>query len=1284
MLPALERPFPLPQTSGTTRITRTHVAQSGNGNTGILRSYQITPSLNTGLQATLAFAYDDGELNGITESRLALFKSTNAGSTWIGEGGTVDPNLNTVTVSGINDFSLWTLGDLNAPLGLSVPLLALPLNGTVDVSVNPTLSWNASTGAASYEVQVSTAPSFSPATIVFDQSNITGTSKQVSGLANNTLYYWRVNATNATGTSGWSTTWAFTTIVLAPTLASPGNGASSQPLSLQVSWNAASGAMSYQLQVSTVPDFSTTVYDQSNIHVTTRRVDGLAVGTLYYWRVNATYAVGTSAWSSVWTFTTVPAAPTLASPASGATGVSITPTLTWNALSGATSYQVQVSTTSDFSTTTTIFIQSNITTTSQQLSGLAIGTVYYWRVNATYAVGTSGWSDIWSFTTATAPPPVPTLVSPTNGAHRQPLSLQLSWNVSSGATSYELQVSTAPDFSTTVFDQSNIHGTTRQVNGLADGTVYYWRVNATDAGGMSAWSDVWSFSTSLVAPTLVSPSNGATGISVTPTLSWNASSGATSYQVQVSTASNFAISTTVFNQSNITTTSQQVSGLAIRTTYYWRVNASDAVGTSGWSEIWSFTTPTVPPPVPTLVSPLNGAQSQPLGLFFMWQAIARARSYQLQVSTVPDFSTTIFDRSNIQASPQVVNGLAVGTLYYWRVNETDGDGTSAWSDVWSFSTSMAAPTLVSPSNAATGVSITPTVSWNASSGATSYQVQVSTVSNFSTTVFNQSNITSTSQQVSGLVIGTLYYWRVNATYAVGTSAWSSVWSFTTVIQLPPAPALVSPANAAIGVTINPTALTWATSVGATSYQLQVSTTPHFAYTIFDQSGINGASQQVSGLTNNTLYYWRVKAANADGTSDWSTTWTFTTLLAVPTLASPANGATGISVTPTLSWNATAGAASYRLQVSTDPGFASQPVFDQSNITGTSQQVSGLANNTLYYWRVNATNAGGTSVYSTAWTFTTILASPMLASPASGATGISLSPTLSWNATAGAASYELQASTNSSFTPPLAFDQSNITGTSLQVSGLANNTLYYWRVNATNSGGTSAYSTSWTFTTILASPALASPANAATGISLTPTLSWNAVAGAVSYQLQVSLSSDFSAPFFNQSNITGTSLQVSGLANNTLYYWHVNATNTAGTSTYSSAWSFTTIVAAPTLASPANAAIGVVTNPTLTWNAVSGATSYELQVSTNADLSSPVFDQSNIAGTSQQVPGLINNTMYYWHVVATNTGGTGSPSVVWSFTTILAAPTLAAPANGATGVATNPTFSWNAVSGGGII
>lgn len=91
---------------------------------------------------------------------------------------------------------------------------------------------------------------------------------------------------------------------------------------------------------------------------------------------------------------------------------------------------------------------------------------------------------------------------------------------------------------------------------------------------------------------------------------------------------------------------------------------------------------------------------------------------------------------------------------------------------------------------------------------------------------------------------------------------------------------------------------------------------------------------------------------------------------------------------------------------------------------------------------------------------------------------------------------------------------------------------------------------------------------------------------------------------------------------------------------------------PTLVAPANGAVGVSTQPTMTWNAVSGATSYRLQVSTNSNFTAIVFDDSSITGTSRQViPALANGVLYYWRVGATNIAGT-TYSGARSFTTSL--------------------------------
>jgi len=107
---------------GSTVITRGHAVQSGSGSGSILRYFDITPTTNTGLNATLVFKYDESELNGIPEANLLLFKSTDNGATWASAGGSVNVTSNTISVSGVNDLSRWTaagISTVNVSTGLS-------------------------------------------------------------------------------------------------------------------------------------------------------------------------------------------------------------------------------------------------------------------------------------------------------------------------------------------------------------------------------------------------------------------------------------------------------------------------------------------------------------------------------------------------------------------------------------------------------------------------------------------------------------------------------------------------------------------------------------------------------------------------------------------------------------------------------------------------------------------------------------------------------------------------------------------------------------------------------------------------------------------------------------------------------------------------------------------------------------------------------------------------------------------------------------------------------------
>ncbi|MBN2669667.1 MAG: T9SS type A sorting domain-containing protein [Bacteroidales bacterium] len=95
----------------STQITRVHLPQdiNGAGNYGIYRYYDITPTINTGLDASLEFSFFTSELNGLAENNLKLFRSEDTGNTWEVKNGVID-NINHIcTLNNIDAFSRWTL-----------------------------------------------------------------------------------------------------------------------------------------------------------------------------------------------------------------------------------------------------------------------------------------------------------------------------------------------------------------------------------------------------------------------------------------------------------------------------------------------------------------------------------------------------------------------------------------------------------------------------------------------------------------------------------------------------------------------------------------------------------------------------------------------------------------------------------------------------------------------------------------------------------------------------------------------------------------------------------------------------------------------------------------------------------------------------------------------------------------------------------------------------------------------------------------------------------------------
>ena len=378
-------------------------------------------------------------------------------------------------------------------------------------------------------------------------------------------------------------------------------------------------------------------------------------------------------------------------------------------------------------------------------------------------------------------------------------------------------------------------------------------------------------------------------------------------------------------------------------------------------------------------------------------------------------------------------------------------------------------------------------------------------------------------------------------------------------------------------------------------------------------------------------------------------------------------ATAANAEVTLSWTAAASDGApitgYMIDYSVSADFSSPPTTRTTAAAATSYTVSGLTNGTLYYFRVAAVNAAGTAAYYPGAANAAVSATPAaIPFPPSAltATAADAEVTLSWDAPAsdrGAAitGYMIEHSLMVDFSSPTTATTA-AAATSHTVSGLTNGTLYYFRVAAVNSVGTSAYYPGASGTAVSATPAAipdAPSALTAMAANAEVTLSWTAAAsdgGATitGYIVEYDTDMNFLSPTPETTAAAATSHTVTGLTNGTPYYFRVAAVNAAGTSAYYPGATDAAVSATPaTVPSPPSALTAMAADAavTLNWTAPSGnggaaITGYMIEHDTDMNFSStPVTTAA--AATSHTVSGLTNATPYYFRVAAVNAAGTGA-------------------------------------------
>ncbi len=193
------------------------------------------------------------------------------------------------------------------------------------------------------------------------------------------------------------------------------------------------------------------------------------------------------------------------------------------------------------------------------------------------------------------PPATPLLASPLDGAIADTSQIALRWLYPDYASSYRLQVALDSTFATPLLvNETGIADTFKIVSGLAGQQSYYWRVQASNPSGASAFSRTGNFTTGFPAvAALVSPANNIREVTLNPTLVWRTTPGASTYRVQLASNSLFDSASTVIDVAGIIDTSYAASQLETDKFYFWRVRAANAIGAGDWSVTWRFKTTAV-------------------------------------------------------------------------------------------------------------------------------------------------------------------------------------------------------------------------------------------------------------------------------------------------------------------------------------------------------------------------------------------------------------------------------------------------------------------------------------------------------------------------------------------------------------------------------------------------------------------------------------------------------------------------------------------------------------------